>query len=225
MYRYETHCHTSPVSRCGRATVRETLEYYRDLGYDGVFITNHFLDGNVNIDKSRPFEERLNFFFSDYEAAKEMEAELGIRVFFGVEMAILGTDFLVYGLDKAWYSQHPEILDMRMQDRLKFLMECGALVIHAHPFREAAHIDCIRLYPRGIHGVETINASRIDFENHMAEVYAREYGFGSFAGSDNHDGPRQTHLAGMSAKTPIADEQDFIRRYHAGELELFVLDA
>ena len=61
MYRYETHLHTSPVSKCARAGVRESLLFYKRLGYDGVFITNHFLDGNVNIDKTLPYDEKLEF--------------------------------------------------------------------------------------------------------------------------------------------------------------------
>ena len=32
MYKYETHLHTAPVSRCARAGVRETLEFYKELG-------------------------------------------------------------------------------------------------------------------------------------------------------------------------------------------------
>ena len=42
-YKYETHMHTKPVSACGKASVRESLEFYKGLNYDGVFITNHFL--------------------------------------------------------------------------------------------------------------------------------------------------------------------------------------
>jgi hypothetical protein len=57
MYRYETHMHTLPVSRCARATVRESLEFYKSIGYDGVFITNHFIDGNVNINEPMTYEE------------------------------------------------------------------------------------------------------------------------------------------------------------------------
>ena len=67
MYKYETHMHTSPVSRCAKATVRESLEFYKSMGYDGVFITNHFLDGNIDIDSNLPYEDRINFYFSDYE--------------------------------------------------------------------------------------------------------------------------------------------------------------
>ena len=71
MYRYETHCHTSPVSRCARATVADTVQCYKDLGYDGVFITNHFIDGNIAIDSSAPYKEKIEFYCSDYEKAFE----------------------------------------------------------------------------------------------------------------------------------------------------------
>ena len=53
--------HTYPVSKCARQSVRETLEFYHSLGYDGVFLTNHFLDGNINVDKTLPYEEKVNF--------------------------------------------------------------------------------------------------------------------------------------------------------------------
>ena len=56
MFLYETHLHTSPVSKCGNATAAESLAFYKELGYDGVFITNHFLDGNLNYDRSAPYD-------------------------------------------------------------------------------------------------------------------------------------------------------------------------
>lgn len=72
MYKYETHLHTSPVSKCARGGVKENLEYYKSLGYDGVFITNHFLDGNINIEKEVPYKDKINFYFSDFEKALEI---------------------------------------------------------------------------------------------------------------------------------------------------------
>ena len=81
IYLYETHLHTYPVSKCGRATVREALEFYKREGYAGVFITNHFIDGNINIDISLPYEERIRFFFSDYEDGVEIGKEIGLPVF------------------------------------------------------------------------------------------------------------------------------------------------
>ena len=43
MFLYETHCHTAPVSKCGKASAEDTVRFYKKMGYDGVFITNHYL--------------------------------------------------------------------------------------------------------------------------------------------------------------------------------------
>ena len=76
MYRYETHLHTAPVSRCASAGVRETLEYYKELGYEGVFITNHFLDGNINIDK-----EKYSIVLKYHNGISAFEKEVHLDVF------------------------------------------------------------------------------------------------------------------------------------------------
>ena len=64
MFKYETHFHTWPVSKCARSTIRENMIFYKSLGYDGIFITNHFLDGNINVDKNESYENKINFYFS-----------------------------------------------------------------------------------------------------------------------------------------------------------------
>ena len=221
MYKYETHLHTFPVSRCGKASVEENLAFYKALGYDGVFITNHFLDGNINIPEETPYEEQIEFYFSDYEKALEMGKEMGIKVFCGVEISYGGTDFLIYGLDKAWFLAHPEIMGMEKSQELAFLMEQGALIIQAHPYREAKYIDHIRLYPRHVHGVEVVNANRTDCENKMAAVYAENYGLLEFAGSDNHRASGQKKLAGLCCESPICDVADFIARVKDNQTQIF----
>ena len=74
MYKYETHLHTAPVSRCGRCSVEENVAFYASLGYDGIFITNHFLNANISIDKTRPYEEKIEFFFPSYEEQTRISA-------------------------------------------------------------------------------------------------------------------------------------------------------
>ncbi|MCH5182618.1 MAG: histidinol phosphatase [Oscillospiraceae bacterium] len=218
MYKYETHLHTSPVSACARASVRDTVQFYKDMGYDGIFITNHFLP-MIGEDKS--YEERIEYFCSDYEEAVKIGKELGIKVFFGLETGYGGADFLVYGLDKEWFLQHPQIPQMRKSEELALYMENGALVVHAHPFRDDSYIDHIRLFPKRVHGVEVINANRTEFINEMARQYAENYRLLPFAGSDNHVAHHQKKLAGMQSAEPIMDEQDFVTRVKNGELEIF----
>jgi hypothetical protein len=224
MNHYETHLHTAPVSRCAVATVKETLEFYKSLGYTGVFITNHFIDANINIDKNLPYEEKIRFFFSDYEEGCKIGKEIGISVFCGIEMSFHGTDFLVYGLGKDWFLAHPEIETMNKKEELSLMSEHGALIIHAHPFREDVYLDHIRLFPRHVHGVETYNASRKELENNMAEIYAKKYGLIPFAGSDNHRASGQSKLGGMQSKEPIIDELDFVKRVKNGEITPFRLE-
>ena len=224
MYKYETHLHTQPASRCAKASVEDNVKFYKDLGYEGMFITNHFLDGSSCNAKQLPYELGLEAFFSDVEEGKRIGNEIGIKVLSGLEMTYGGTDFLVYGLDIEWFLAHPEIMDMKKSEELPFLMENGALVVQAHPYREAKYIDHIRLFPRCVQGVEIDNACRTEFENEMAKKYAEAYGLLPFAGSDNHVCRKRPRLAGMEFDTPIADELDFVRRVKNGEGRLFTIE-
>lgn len=222
MYRYETHMHTLPVSKCARVSVREALEFYREIGYAGVFITNHYVEAKTMPDAT--FEERINYYFADYEEGVEIGKEIGIDVFLGLEISLKGTDFLVYGLDKEWFLSHPEIEEMKKSVMLPFLRENGALVIQAHPFREAYYIDHIRLFPRCVDGVETYNASRKEFENRLALQYAENYGLLTFAGSDNHVGRKKDKLGGLCFDTPLTSERDLVARVKNGDINIFKLD-
>ncbi len=222
MYKYETHLHTYPVSACAKSGVKETLEFYMKMGYDGVFITNHFLDGNINVDRSFSYQEKINFYFSDYEQGLIIGKEIGIKVFLGIEMSYGGTDFLIYGLNKNWFLENPQIMDMSVREKLGYIMENGGFVVHAHPFREASYIDHIRLYPTSINAVEVINANRTDLENKMAKLYAENYHFPEVAGSDNHIGGGQSAFAGVISETPINCEEDYINKIKNKEIEIFV---
>ena len=224
MYKYETHLQTWPVSKCALATVEENVAFYAGMGYDGIFITNHFIDGNFNFDAHASYAEKIDFFFSDYEKALPLGEKYGIRIFCGAELSYKGTHFLVYGLDKQWYLDHPEITEMERTEELQLMMDSGALIIHAHPFLEAHYINHIRLFPRHVHGVEVINAPKKDEDDAMALLYAEHYGLLKFAGSDNHSAGRQKKFAGVCFDHSISDDKDFIQRVKAGKAELFTLN-
>ena len=99
-------------------------------------------------------------------------------------------------------------------------MDNGALIINAHPFREASYIDHICLFPRHVHGVEVVNAAQPSLANSMAKLYAEKYELLMFAGSDNHGGA-QDRLAGMECDEPIENELDFVEKAKAGKLRYF----
>ena len=223
MYRYETHLHSYPVSICAKTGVEAHIKRYKDLGYDGIFLTNHFLDGNINIDQDLSYRDKLDFYFSDFDKAVALGKEAGLKVFLGVELSYGGTDFLIYGLSRDWYYRNPQIMDMKKSEELPFLIESGALVVQAHPFREANYIDHIRLYPRCVHGVEVINSCRREEENKMAELYAEHYGLLKFAGADNHWADKLTTLSGMEFDTPIDSEEQFAQMIKSGKGRIFTL--
>ena len=235
MYKYETHCHTSPVSKCGKASVKDTVFFYKQYGYDGIFITNHFLDGNINPEaRVLPYRDQIDYYFSDYEEAVKIGSDAGIKVFPGVELSYKGTDFLIYGLDKEWYKDHPEILEMQKTEELPYLMEAGAFVIQAHPYREAHYIDHIRLFPRSVHGIEVINSNQAWESNEMADMYAVQYGFLKTAGSDNHWGSNaferlkekgfRPEIACMCSDTEINSVEDYISSVRSGSMKIFLMD-
>lgn len=226
-YKYESHMHTWPVSQCGKAAVQEALTFYKAIGYDGVFITNHFIGGNINYDHNAPYEEQLDFFLTDYYEGLKIGKEIGIKVFFGVELAQLfpnghwgGTDFLVYGLKPSWYREHPEIVTLEKPQALDIIREAGGLVIQAHPYRKDSYIEWIRLYPWNIDGAEVLNASRPDFESRMGLAFAEAYGLLKTAGSDNHKAGRVEWLGCMSTDEPLCSEADFVKAVREGICDL-----
>ena len=225
MFKYETHLHTSPVSACASASVRESVEFYKRMGYDGVFITNHFVGANINLSiREEPYEKQVEFYFKDYYAAKEVGDEIGIKVFPGVEIPYAGTDFLVYGLDEKWYLSHPEIVDMAASEKLALMMEEGALVIQAHPFRERGFIDHIRLFPHCVHGVEVINVGNHPEENAIGELYAKHYELLRFAGTDNHVAGKVKGLAGVCSEEPVNSVEEFKKMFLEGKLKVFTME-
>ncbi len=186
LYRYDTHVHTSEVSKCARSSGREMAETYRKLGYDGIIITDHFFNGNTTVPRDMPWRERVELFTAGYRAAKACGDEVGLQVFFAWEDSSEGNDFLTYGLDENWLADHPFIDRLPLVDYLKYVRQAGGVVVHAHPFRQDYYIPMIRLLPDQVDAVEIMNAQRKDEENRRAKWYADSYGLPGTAGSDTH---------------------------------------
>ena len=68
-YKYETHMHTSEGSACGKSTAAEMVRSYKEQGYTGIFVTDHFFNGNCAVDRSLNWEEKIDLFCRGYENA------------------------------------------------------------------------------------------------------------------------------------------------------------
>lgn len=210
-YLYETHLHTSVGSRCSVNTPEEQMRRLHRYGYTGVFVTDHFLNGNTTVPKGLSWEDSIDAFCRSYELAKAEGDRLGMDVFFGFESSYSGNDVLTYGLERDWLKSHPEIMEMTMGQYCEFARSEGGFVVHAHPFREDWYIDAIRLIPHKVDAVEVLNANRSDFENDRAAEFSRNYNLPATAGSDLHRSQRR--LVGYASPirfTSFCDYRDAV---------------
>lgn len=218
-YRYEMHAHTSEVSRCSHISAQELVRYYAVRGYDGLCITDHFFNGNTTVPAVYSWKKRVELFCKGFEHAVEEGAKQGVSVFWGWEFSHAGTDFLTYGLDKEWLLRHPDCHEMRFRDYSALVRGDGGFISQAHPFREDWYIDMIRLSPREVDAVETVNACRTAFENENAAWYAARYGLLQTAGSDIHR--PLTKRAGLQTTFQVKTLPQLIEAIRTGNAEIF----
>lgn len=212
LYKYETHLHTSEGSGCSNSTAAETVRKHKEEGYTGVFITDHYFNGNSSISRDLPWDERIDRYCMGYEHALEEGKKVGLDVFFGFEYGNGQADFLTYGLDGEWLRKHPEILEMSLPEYFDLVHADGGMVIHAHPFRQEAYIHTFTLAPEYVDGVEIINASnRLPEFNERAKIYAEWYDLPVTAGSDTHNTTNRYFGGGIVTDTKITCPQDYIR--------------
>ncbi len=186
MFKYETHLHTVQASACASASGKHQAMAYKKAGYTGIIITDHFFRGNTCISHKLPWEERIRLFCSGYEEAKAFGEQINLQVFFGWEETFEGQDFLIYGLDKEWMLNHPEMEFWTIREQFDIVNKNGGMVIHAHPFRDRPYIPKIRLFPKLVNGVEVFNACNMEEENQRAYIYAKQYDLPMTAGADSH---------------------------------------
>lgn len=210
MFKYDTHIHTAEASGCATASGAEQARRYKEAGYDGIIITDHFFNGNTAVRNYHDWYERVYLYCKGYENAKAEGDKIGLKVFFGIEYTYFGADFLVYGVDKDWLYQNDNIMDVSVYEFINRVHKAGGIIIHAHPFREAEYINEIKLMPQWVDGVEVYNAGNYDDKfNVRANWYAEQYDLPKTAGSDNHHlgAPR---LSGVMTDKPLESIEDYM---------------
>lgn len=210
-YRYETHLHTCQGSACGRSSGAEHARFYKERGYQGIFVTDHFFGGNTAVARDLPWRERVNWFCSGFEDAWNEGAKIGLDVFFGWEQSFDGDDYLVYGLDKQFMLDHPEMEHWSRKDQYEAVHAAGGCVIQAHPFRMRGYIWGIHVGDRFADGIEVANAGNTPAQDVYAMRYVREKGLYTIAGSDNHKSHEDSVLYGVGLDHPLTGTQDWVQ--------------
>ena len=222
MYRYETHMHTMEASACANSSAADMADKYKAEGYDGIFITDHFFNGNSAVPRDLPWKERIELYCAGYENALKRGKEIGLDVFFGIEYGNGGSDFLIYGLDKQWLLDHDYILDMGLTQFLELARSEGAFAVQAHLFRDYPYIRSTTHCPHFVDAIEIINASHpldTPFNDRAAE-FARWYDLPVTAGSDAHNTTDRWYGGGVVSETPFKSYKDYAEAVRSGKLTL-----
>ncbi|HAH18411.1 MAG TPA: hypothetical protein DCL29_05320 [Eubacterium sp.] len=218
MYRYETHLHTVESSLCGVTPGSEYPRIYKERGYDGIFITDHFYGGNTRPSRDLPWDKYVDEFMKGYEEAKKVGDEIGLKVFFGLEENFEADEYLIYGIDREFLLSHPGIRNWTREQMLEWVHEAGGAIIQAHPFRDREYINPIHLFKDGCDGIELINTSNTPNDNKAAFVYGKKFDFYVQAGSDTHDKNKiGDYNAGIIFDKPIESTKDYAKRILADE--------
>ena len=212
MYKYETHLHTHETSACASAPGELQAKRYKALGYDGIFVTDHFFNANClpEIKECSDYRRKVDMFCAGFEAAQEAGDKYGIKVFFGWEYCYEGADLLTYGLGKDWLLNNPDVCDISVFEYCDRVHRDGGFIVHAHPFREANYLREIRLLPMWTDAVEAFNCGNKTQEmNDRAAWYAGQYGLPVTAGTDNHHLTAE-RLSGVMTEKPIMSAEDYM---------------
>lgn len=207
-YKYEMHCHTNMVSRCGRVHPKEIAKLYKEKGYNGIVLTDHYSPMTWR-KASHLVKPQLatDFYLSAYYEMKKYEDD-NFTVLFGMELRHYGTanDYLIYGIEPDWFAKQGNLMKLMEKDVYKLMHDAGFLVYQAHPFR-----PCItRCDPKYIDGVEIYNGKTKKELNDKAYEWAKTNNKLMVSGSDFH---KPEHLArgGIITSTKITNNQDLLK--------------
>jgi hypothetical protein len=220
MFLYETHLHCYPVSACAESTPEELVHAYKNRGYTGFILTDHFFNGNSGCPPNLKWEEKISFFLSGYERAKKEAEANDFDVFLGWEYAIRGTEFLTYGLGGDFLFTHPDFDKLSIEDYSKLVRDNGGYIAQAHPYRKAPWVSHpFPVAPHLIDGIESFNASQSDEVNQKAYDFARLHNLPIQAGSDAH-GIHVISASGIKMRERAGDIYDVITAIKKRDIEL-----
>lgn len=182
---FETHFHTSETSICGSVSAVDGVRAYKEQGYDGIVVTDHYFYGFFD-EHSGSWNEKAEAWLSGYRVAKTEGERVGLTVLLGMEWRCRNSseDYLVYGFSEQDIFDLPELPELTPAEFCALAHSRGWMVFQAHPFRP--HLT--RLDPSLLDGIEVYNGNpRHQSRNEIAEAYARENGLLMLSGSDFHE--------------------------------------
>ena len=221
MYKYDLHIHTAEGDIVANVSGAEIVKKYKELGYDGVVITDHYFSSfykwfkdDINLDDKTSIIDR--YLRGYYSALNEAE-KIGFTVLCGAEVRFDGTpnDYLVYGLNPEDFYELPLLNRLKNVEELSNVLPDSALIVQAHPFRDKMTV-CT---PNHIFGIEGYNAGTPKFRNEMAKTFAKFYNKPIVSGTDFHCSPNFA-LGGITTDKKINNNKDFVEVLKSGNYSI-----
>lgn len=220
-YKYELHCHTKEVSQCGKISASECVRLYKEKGYDGLVITDHYSPLTFIYRLKNPFTPRKydNFYLSGYRLAKQAAAGSDFTVLLGMELRFYSTinDYLIYGTAEDFFDTPGNFLSMYQKKAYELCKEKDLLFIQAHPFRQLRKPGRLQY----LDGTEIFNYKDIGTDNNDAALrWAEENNIKiRLAGSDFHDIP-QLAGSGIMTDVKISGNRELLDVLKSGNFEI-----
>lgn len=222
MYKYELHAHTCECDRDAHLSAVELVHLYRDAGYDGMVITDHYIERFYTLwfpedVRGLTHQQQVARWLKGYRTARAEGEKVGFTVLPGAEVRFDGfpNDYLLYGLHEEFFFSVPRLNELKNLPELLALMPEDACVVHAHPFRD----DMVVKTPRGLFGIEVFNGGTDSFRNDLAKQFARHYNLPMTSGSDIHSTDRLAK-GGIITDRRIRTPEDLSAVLRSGEYSL-----
>jgi len=136
----DLHAHTSGISTCCRVPAPDILKAAKDIGLDGIALTNHYQKIYVKEDGAAAFARR---YVDEYHYTKSCAEGTGLRVFYGMEITMeqhSGAHILVYGVDPDFTLHYPDVYNLTLAQLYLLVHENGGMLVQAHPFRRGKNM-------------------------------------------------------------------------------------
>jgi len=222
-YLTELHCHTAEVSKCGKATAEETVEFYLDHGYTTVVLTNHlskktFSNPKFGDQSLWTWDEKVDFFVDGYRKLKAAAAGR-LNILLGCEYRSFTnpSDYQIYGITEEFMRAHPDLMELEIKAVSQLVREAGMLFMQAHPFRDGMTVT----KPERLDGIEVWNGNLgKDNRNDIAEMWADRYGLIKVSGTDFHAVKPGKCPVGIVTGVPVKTNEQLIEILRSGDYRL-----
>ena len=168
LYKYELHAHTSECDKEARLSARELVHLYKNAGYAGMVITDHYIERFYtlwfpNEVEGLTHEQQVKRWLKGFLTAKEEGDKIGFVVLPGAEVRFNGypNDYLIYGLSEEAFYNLPRLNELKNLQELLDLLPPDVCVVQAHPFRDGMVVN----NPSRLFGLEVHNGGTEKFRN------------------------------------------------------------